>query len=315
MRKSLYSIIVLLLLNVTQIFAQTPVNPGFENWTNVIIFNEPTGYVSSNYASIILGSGGLPRANVFKSTTKHTGTYSAKLESYAQNAGDSTGIPGIMITGVLDLANTTIKPGFPYAGRPAEFKGFYKYAQGVSPDSGIATVSLMKSNAVTGNSDVVGVGFVVLNNSANFKEFSTPILYTSNEIPDTAIIIISTTSTFSLDTSELLNAPVGTVLYIDDLSFFGNASGVESIDELINSNVYPNPAINLITVDFNLYAPSNYKIVLTDINGKIIFENNQEAVSGKNSIEIDTKDISNGIYFYQLTTNEGVARKPFVIAK
>ena len=146
MKKLSLLLVLTLIFNSKITSAQTLVNAGFENWTNVILFNEPTGYVSSNYFSIILGTGGLPRANVSKSAgIKHGGNFAAKLESYAQNTGDSLGVPGLLITGSLNIASAAITPGFPYVGRPAELRGFYKYAQGLSADSGTALVSLMKN--------------------------------------------------------------------------------------------------------------------------------------------------------------------------
>jgi hypothetical protein len=109
MKKLSLLLLVTLIFNCKITSAQTLVNAGFENWTNVILFNEPTGYVSSNYFSIILGTGGLPRANVSKSSgVKHGGTYAAKLESYAQNTGDSLGVPGLLITGSLNIASAAI---------------------------------------------------------------------------------------------------------------------------------------------------------------------------------------------------------------
>ena len=81
MKKLSLLLLVTLIFNSKITSAQTLVNAGFENWTNVIFFNEPTGYVSSNYFSIILGTGGLPRANVSKSAgIKHGGNFAAKLE-------------------------------------------------------------------------------------------------------------------------------------------------------------------------------------------------------------------------------------------
>lgn len=317
MKKLSLLLLVTLIFNSKIASAQNLINAGFENWTNVIIFNEPTGYVSSNYFSIILGSGGLPRANVSKSAgIKHGGNFAAKLESYAQNTGDSLGVPGLIITGSLDIASATINPGFPYVGRPAELRGFYKYAQGLSTDSGTALVSLMKRNILTGQQEAVAIGIGVFSNKTNFSEFSVPLFYASNEIPDTAIIVFSTTSTLSTDSAALTSAPVGSILYLDDLSFFGSvAAGLESIDALLQVSAYPNPSSDLVNITFVQKVAGAGQLMIRDLTGKLIYQQEIQLAAGKNEIPVATKDWDSGLYLYQINTPEGIVNRSLSVIK
>ena len=317
MKKLSLLLLVTLILNSKITTAQTLVNAGFENWTNVIIFSEPTGYVSSNYFSIILGSGGLPRANVSKSAgIKHGGNFAAKLESYAQNTGDSLGVPGLIITGSLDIASAAITPGFPYVGRPAELRGYYKYAQGLSTDSGTALVSLMKRNILTGQQEAVAIGIGVFSNKTNFSEFSVPLFYASSEIPDTAIIVFSTTSTLSTDSAALTSAPVGSILYLDDLSFFGSvAAGLESIDALLQVSTYPNPSSDLVNITFVQKAAGVGQLMIRDITGKLIYQQDINLSAGINEIPVATKDWDSGLYLYQINTPEGIVNRSLSVIK
>jgi hypothetical protein len=273
--------------------------------------------VSSNYFSIILGSGGLPRANVSKSAgIKHGGNFAAKLESYAQNTGDSLGVPGLIITGSLDIASATINPGFPYVGRPAELRGYYKYAQGLSTDSGTALVSLMKRNILTGQQEAVAIGIGVFSNKTNFSEFSVPLFYASNEIPDTAIIVFSTTSTLSTDSAALTSAPVGSILYLDDLSFFGSvAAGLESIDALLQVSAYPNPSSDLVNITFVQKAAGAGQLMIRDLTGKLIYQQEIQLAAGKNEIPVGTKDWDSGLYLYQINTPEGIVNRSLSVIK
>jgi len=317
MKKLSLLLLVTLIFNSKITTAQTLVNAGFENWTNVILFNEPTGYVSSNYFSIILGTGGLPRANVSKSSgVKHGGTYAAKLESYAQNTGDSLGVPGLLITGSLNIASAAITPGFPYVGRPAELRGFYKYAQGLSTDSGTALVSLMKRNILTGQQEAVAVGFGVFSNKTAFGEFTVPLFYASNEMPDTAIIVFSTTSSLSTDSAALTSAPVGSILFLDDLSFFGSvAAGLESIDALLQVSTYPNPSSDLVHISFEQKAAGAGQLTIRDLTGKLIYQQAIELTAGKNEIPVATKDWESGLYLYQINTPEGMVNRSLSVIK
>ena len=317
MKKLSLLLLVTLIFNSKIASAQNLINAGFENWTNVIIFNEPTGYVSSNYFSIILGSGGLPRANVSKSSgVKHGGNFAAKLESYAQNTGDSLGVPGLLITGSLDIASAAITPGFPYVGRPAELRGFYKYAQGLSIDSGTALVSLMKRNVLTGQQEAVAVGFGVFSNKTAFSEFTVPLFYASNEMPDTAIIVFSTTSSLSTDSAALTSAPVGSILFLDDLSFYGSvAAGLESIDALLQVSAYPNPSSDLVNITFVQKAAGAGQLMIRDLTGKLIYQQEIQLAAGKNEIPVATKDWNSGLYLYQINTPEGIVNRSLSVIK
>ncbi len=310
---------VILLFAALSSKAQVLQNGGFESWTNLLFFYEPQGYVTTNYASVLLGGGGLPRPNVSRNTTiKNSGTYSAKLESYAQNVGDTSGIPGVMITGTLDLANATILPGFAYANRPAEFRGFYNYRQGNRLDSGLITVLFTKYDSIAGPFNVVGATFVTLSQTpaTGMQSFNVPIFYTQEVTPDTAIIVISTSSAFTgeFDTSALANAPVGSLLYIDDLSFFGSV-GIENIDDLLAAQVYPNPATNNLNVNFYIANNSYANIELYSIDGKLVYSEKRDLLKGDQNINLDFNDLTNGIYQLSIQTELGTIRKKINILK
>jgi Secretion system C-terminal sorting domain len=306
-----YLLLIALLIG-SKSFAQTVQNGGFETWTNLLFFYEPQGYVTSNYASLLLGSGGLPRANVSRGTDKVSGTYSAKLESYAQNAGDSLGVPGIMITGELDLQNVNIKPGIPISGgRPSELRGFYKYAQGNMPDSGIVSVALTKYDPSIGTLNVIGGGIATLSNKSSFTPFTVDIAYATNDVPDTAIIVISTTSVFGFDTAALTSAPVGTVLYVDDLTFFG-ATGLQSVDKMIEASLYPNPSKDEINVDFYQANSSEVNIFLMSMDGRVVYEQKQYLAAGKQTIQLNIADLDAGVYQLVVSTVDGRISKTVV---
>lgn len=311
-----YTLIILLFLG-SGTFAQTVQNGGFETWTNLLVFMEPQGYVTSNYASVLLGTGGLPRANVSRSSTKHGGSYAAKLESYAQNVGDTTGVPGLMITGALDLVTATIKPGIPISGgRPTELRGYYKYAEGNKPDSGIISVILTKFNPLAGGLNIVGVGASIFSNVDSFINFSVPIIYATGDEPDTVILIMGTTTIIGLDSASLTSAPVGSILYVDDLTFFGSApNAVGSVDKLIDASLYPNPSVDLINVDYLQVNASEVNIKLLSIDGRKVYEETKFSSAGKQTISINVANIDAGMYQLVVSTMDGRISKGVAILK
>jgi hypothetical protein len=318
MKRSL--LIALLLVSAISMRAQLP-NGGFETWTNLIFFEEPQGYLSSNYYSILSGAGGLPRANVFKSTTVHSGTYAAKLESYADPADNTRGIPGGALTGVIDLTNVAIKPGFAYTDRPSELRGYYKYTHGQEPDTAIIGVVLYKRNAQN-QLEPVGGGTGILTDAATYTSFSIPILYTSSDNPDTAVIGFSTSIGFNID--DLLDSldftgidvPIGSVLYIDELSFFGIPTGVQSVHDLISGiSSYPNPAKDRLTIEYDLERTENIFVRIYNPIGQLIKSDLVNSPSGKNNIDLAVEGLEAGIYYYQLMIGGQQVTQKFVVVK
>jgi hypothetical protein len=82
-------------------------------------------------------------------------------------------------------------------------------------------------------------------------------------------------------------------------------------------NLSPNPASDIITISMNLNIDDNIKISIMDMTGKEILKSISIRDVAKNSmINIETKDLSNGVYFcnIQLSSGEQITKK-FVIAK
>ncbi len=308
------------LLSITTLFvwSQAPVNPGFESWTNIIFFDEPQGYVSSNYYSIISGAGGLPRANVFKSTDKHSGTYAIKLESYANPNDPTKGIPGLAVTAELDIPNVSIKAGFPVSSNFTSFKGYYKYAQGTEPDTAAIAVVLYKRD--TNNQlMIVGAGYAFLSNQSSYTEFTGNINFFSQETADTAVIAISTSTRFdiqlfidSLDFNAI-DVPIGSVLFVDDLSFEGGINGIEKSIKLSNLLSYPNPAQSVLNIRTSHAVQGNAELVILNMLGQEVQRYSFVNTSLQNEIQIPVSKLQNGSYSFLLLSQSGLQSGKFMV--
>ncbi len=81
------------------------------------------------------------------------------------------------------------------------------------------------------------------------------------------------------------------------------------------SNAYPNPIVNVATIDYALgNSGSAARILILNILGDKVLE--QDLPSTENSIRIPTDQLNNGIYFYTLQLNgKNVATKKMVVRK
>lgn len=77
--------------------------------------------------------------------------------------------------------------------------------------------------------------------------------------------------------------------------------------------VYPNPASDKVSVMVNATSSNNAQINIIDIKGAIVKSMENKLVSGLNVMELSVADLPKGMYFVQVTSNEGTSTKKLVI--
>lgn len=78
--------------------------------------------------------------------------------------------------------------------------------------------------------------------------------------------------------------------------------------EEVNISLYPNPANELVTVQFDRNVPSDFVINIVDISGKLITMNPVMLSSGK--YELDISDLAPGVYFVNyLSGNQSLTKR------
>ncbi|WP_300490804.1 choice-of-anchor J domain-containing protein [Flavobacterium sp.] len=98
------------------------------------------------------------------------------------------------------------------------------------------------------------------------------------------------------------------LLSIDDVAVF--AMPTASTDDFLASkfSVFPNPAQDVVTVANNSNVLVN-QIVINDINGRTVKTVKLDTVS---ETQVNIADLNSGVYFMNITTNEGMATKKIV---
>jgi hypothetical protein len=79
---------------------------------------------------------------------------------------------------------------------------------------------------------------------------------------------------------------------------------VEKNNLIGNVKLYPNPSNSFVTIEFNDFAQS-HDVTIMDIAGKTIATYNQIA---DNNLVINSKELSKGVHFVQITNNRGEAK-------
>jgi uncharacterized repeat protein (TIGR01451 family) len=87
--------------------------------------------------------------------------------------------------------------------------------------------------------------------------------------------------------------------------------GPTAAGSILNNNqvyVYPNPAEEFVNLNVQAQADGNVAINITDATGKVCLQQQRTLKAGYNKLLINTAELSQGIYFVQTTTNDGVVK-------
>lgn len=86
-----------------------------------------------------------------------------------------------------------------------------------------------------------------------------------------------------------------------DIRIWYNVSPSFSVEEIVEDysiNVFPNPATDIITVDYDLDANENGSFEILNLVGNKVYSQNLDGNDG--SVEVSVKSFASGIYFYVL---------------
>ena len=272
--------------------AQNIPNAGFESWAPGFGYEDPNSWGTYNALDII----GVP-VSVTKSTTRHSGAFSAKVETILadlQMSGTPEPLPGILFIGSADFFNQGIVSGTPFTAKPDSLVGWIKYTP-VDGDQAVIAFQLTKWNATTMEQDMIGIGlYTVASEISGFSRFSVPVEYGSTTLPDTMQIIIL--SSFTEDETEEVG--VGSAIWVDDLSLiYNNQIQIGEITTMSSFDVFPNPvndelSISSITVDkMEVYSATGILIDRIVIDSGLIYI-------------YDTKKLANGLYLVKNSKGE-----------
>ena len=83
----------------------------------------------------------------------------------------------------------------------------------------------------------------------------------------------------------------------------GSGVGIEDATSNIEvSNIFPNPAKNSVSLNYNLNGATNARLVIRNILGSVV--KSQEVSGNSGRINLNVSDLTNGVYFYSFLVNE-----------
>ncbi len=306
--KRLFTLLVIAFtLKATHTQAQTVFNSGFEylnydgsisNWGNVYILNAGDSIVWDNqsYAS---------------TNDAYSGTKAMEL-SNAWNFTSNTGIAGLAAVdddtvfsswSSLNLVSTNSTTFTPFT--PANFGFYFKYFP-VNNDSACGRITLWDS---LGNQ--LGEGLAVITGTYNsYTQIVAPIVYTAPG--DVAFYSMSFTTFFSLAPGSH-QPSFGTRLFVDNITFNNTISGgIAGIKTILNNEqieVYPNPALNQISIKTEIETEMQFYVY--NVFGQVLLQGLIDPAQPTISLE----KIASGFYTIEVRSEHKIGRHSFVVSR
>lgn len=279
--------------------AQIP-NNGFESWTSVGSYMEPQGYLTPNpYAT---------PTNSFYPVTRsvdhyptYMGSYSVRLESKPSLLPNGNALGLILQNKTNDIMNG---PGvsFPVSGHPTSLTGYYKFA----PQNG--DTMRIQAMLFKNGSQVTTATFSSTLAVANWTSFSLP--FSGYAAADSCSILIAT---YNCDGPPPSYVPHGnSVLYIDNLNFDVLLTSVfEQSAETAAFKLHPNPASDFVTLDVAKTYKTNVTFNIYNAFGRLV----SSGPLLENQQQINTADLTNGVYTLEIRSAEGLEQQKVIIQK
>jgi len=197
---------------------------------------------------------------------------------------------------VLNSANQVVASGGPYIGDAVNGGGAdaltTKTHDILFTDSDCYSLKIYDSygdGLTSGSNPAGGFGF-------KFKKGS-QTLYDRISKP----FLISTSTGNGNETYSLIEGVL-------DFTFDVTHLGLSDLENNINMNVYPNPANEKVTINFDA-DNTDYSINLTDITGRVLLSNSYTSLSGNQNIVLPLDNISTGNYIISVSSEYGTVNK------
>jgi hypothetical protein len=93
----------------------------------------------------------------------------------------------------------------------------------------------------------------------------------------------------------------------------GTLIRMESISQIKNLDVYPNPSRDIFNIRFVSEKIQDLSIRVINIMGELVYEEKANQFIGEYTKQIDLVDSSKGIYFIEIVTTDGIVNKKIIL--
>lgn len=96
---------------------------------------------------------------------------------------------------------------------------------------------------------------------------------------------------------------------------FDPSLGLDEVTNTFGMNVYPNPANSIATVSFELANEADVVLNVTDLSGKVVYNNAMGTVNGAQKVTVNTDSLTSGVYMVNINVNGTVSTQKLIVRK
>ncbi len=237
-----------------------------------------------------------------ETTTGHTGTKSARLSNFGESSGtlDELVAMPVDLSGVSEV---TLSFRYAYKRRNSSDDDWFRvYATNDCGD----TWALRKT--------LHGFQLSTLTQGSSYKP--------TTQGEWTTVHMTNITSAFWVDNFRYkfaFEGGGGNNFYLDNINIY---AGSPSDDLVVGLNeqatvqdfsVYPNPVEDELTVRFSVDAAQSFRVLVSDLTGKVLRSHTVQANSGSNMIFLDTQSLAAGMYILRMEGGGAMQSTAFVV--
>lgn len=262
-------------------------NGDFESWETLFLYKPNSWFYDGDQ-----NGDGMNRTN-----DAHSGSYAIELTTYYKvgDHGSAKAESGSVGTGWYpdcQGGNCQEQGGYPFTNQIDTLTFYYKYAPSGN-DSAVVQVNFKKNGAQDGGNTMV------LGASSSYKYIELPVY--ANDVPDSVIISLQ-----SSNYNDTALSYVGSIFKIDDISF--KAQFTTGVKESNNNNklaFYPNPFKTFTTLEIDPKTElQGMELCIYDVFGRIV----KTMPVQEHKMTLEKDNLSEGIYFYKVSGNNGIMK-------
>lgn len=230
-----------------------------------------------------------------------TGTKSLRIHNYNSGAGNQH----ILNSGNFDLSNLGTNEVVTFS-----FKYAYKKRNSSNNE-------ILRFKVSSDCGEFYSVRKTISNNSLSSEVSSSE--YTPVAGDWVQVHVPNITSNYfinNLQTQFEFTSDNGNNFYLDDINFYRgdqNSLGLENLESVSDVTVFPNPADELVNLQFVAPTAGTVVIEVRDITGKLVETQTIKAQAGTNLVLFDTNAYANGMYMMNIRANGSAKTIQFAV--
>jgi hypothetical protein len=275
-------------------------NSGFETWVDYVDTGDcNTPHFVYQTPDMWKGSLGIDCHLYLYSIQKNNESYPAGTGQFSMQIQSDTadGVRGM--AAVATNSQSPMAPAFSITGHPTSLTGYYKFLP-LNGDTMNIVIVLFQSGVM-----VAGGTLKETTTVSNWTSFNIPI--SSYTTADSALIFLAS---YNLTAGTIPHG--NSTLYIDNLNFDNLITSVtEQNSGNTTFNLFPNPATDIVTLNINENSYAEVTLNIYNAIGLLV----KTRMFNKNQNQLNTSDLSNGIYMIEIKSQGLIENKKLIIQR